>query len=82
MSGMGGPDEESLHAIIMAENEEYRVRTILEEQQSRPSAVYCMDCDELIPHERRIAMKGCQYCISCQPKHDVVKRPKMLYHIL
>ncbi len=82
LSGMGGPDEESLHAIIMAENEEHRVRTILAEQQQRSSAFRCQDCDESIPEERRKASPGCQYCVECQPKYDKIKRPKMLYHIL
>lgn len=79
---MGGPDEESLHAIIMAENEEHRVRTILAEQQQRSSAFRCQYCDESIPEERRKASPGCQYCVECQPKYDKIKRPKMLYHIL
>lgn len=82
MSGMGGPDEESLHAIIMAENEEHRVRNILAEQQQRSSAFHCQDCGEPIPLNRQQAVKGCRYCVDCQPNHDQVKRPKMLYHIL
>lgn len=82
MSGMGGPDEEALHAIIMAENEEYRVRRALQEQKQRLSAILCKDCDELIPERRRVAVPGVQYCIICQPKHDRVIRQKMLYHIL
>ena len=82
MSGMGGPDEEALHAIIMAENEEQRVRRTLIEQQQRPSAFLCTDCDEQIPEGRRVAVPGVQYCIICQSKHDQVIRPKMLYHIL
>ncbi len=83
MSGMGGPDEEALHAIIMAENEEFRVRQQLAEQALRPSATHCEDCDQPIPEGRRAAVKGCQYCVTCQPKYDnVVVRTKMLYHIL
>ena len=76
MSGMGGPDEEALHAIIMAENEEQRVREMLMAQQQRPSALYCLDCGEDIPEERRSAVKGCQYCVCCQPKYDKIKRRK------
>ena len=80
---MGGPDEESLHAMILSENEQYRVRKQLEEQARRPSAVYCDECDVKIPEARRLAIKGCQYCVNCQTKHDrVVTRTKMLYHIL
>lgn len=82
MSGMGGPDEESLHATILVENEEQRVKAVLQQQQMRPSAKVCKDCGEDIPQERQIASKGCKYCVSCQPKYDVAKRTKMLYHIL
>lgn len=82
MSGMGGPDEEALHAAVMAENEEHRVRLLLEQQKTRPSSLFCRDCDDPIPYDRRKAMLGCQYCVNCQPKHDLAVRPKMLYHIL
>lgn len=83
MSGMGGPDEEALHAMILSENEQYRIRQELAMQALRPSATHCQDCDNIIPEGRRIAVAGCQYCVNCQQQHDgKVTRTKMLYHIL
>lgn len=28
----------------------------------------CIDCDEPIPEERRMAITGCQRCVICQQK--------------
>lgn len=34
------------------------------------SLEFCVDCDEEIPEARRIAIKGCRYCVLCQSKRD------------
>lgn len=31
-----------------------------------PSAFYCAECDEVIPHARRAAIAGVQLCVDCQ----------------
>lgn len=34
------------------------------------SLEFCADCDNEIPEARRLAIKGCRYCVLCQSKHD------------
>lgn len=82
MSGYGSPDEESLHAIIMSENEVERVRQQLASQALRPSRLTCADCEEDIPQGRREAIPGVEYCVTCAPKHESIVRPRMLDKIL
>lgn len=82
MSGYGGCDDEALHAMIMSENEVDRVRAMLHQQQQRPSQEFCIDCDDEIPELRQKLIPGVQHCVVCAPKYEVVKRPKMLDHIL
>lgn len=30
-----------------------------------PSALICEECGEDIPEKRRLAVKGCRYCVGC-----------------
>lgn len=39
-------------------------------KETRPSAMYCEDCDEEIPARRRLAVVGVQRCVSCQTVHE------------
>ncbi|MFZ6748532.1 TraR/DksA C4-type zinc finger protein [Undibacterium sp. Ren11W] len=34
------------------------------------SALECTECAEPIPLNRRLAMPGCQFCISCQTQRE------------
>lgn len=34
------------------------------------SEVYCLDCGNEIPENRRLALKGVKYCIKCQTTHE------------
>lgn len=50
---------------------ELNVQTALQKhknQQSKltESAFFCIECDEVIPHARRAAIKGVQLCVQCQ----------------
>ncbi|QPI14024.1 putative C4-type zinc finger protein [Serratia phage 4S] len=38
-------------------------RLNLQLANSRPSKMYCEDCEEPIPERRRNAVQGCQYCV-------------------
>jgi RNA polymerase-binding transcription factor DksA len=74
VSGYGGCDDESLHAIILGENGVHAARLQLE------GAVveYCLDCGELInpkriAYARKTNMK-CVRCVDCQQDED--RRPK------
>jgi phage/conjugal plasmid C-4 type zinc finger TraR family protein len=33
---------------------------------NQQSQTYCSECGEEIPQARRIAQRGCQYCVECQ----------------
>ena len=82
MSGYGGVDDESLHAIILVENESYRVQEYLVQQSFKKSRSTCKDCCEIIPPKRLEIIKGCEYCVICQVEHETVNRPKMLQKML
>ncbi|ADJ19431.1 DksA-like zinc-finger protein [Acinetobacter phage 133] len=45
-------------------------RLDLELKESKPTETHCLDCDNEIPAGRRLAVKGVQYCVSCQSDHD------------
>lgn len=83
MSALGGVDDGSEHALIMAENEAHRVQRVLQLRASRPSRMYCLNCDEEIPLARRNAVAGCLYCVHCQDKCDNdIPRTRMLQWLL
>lgn len=68
MSGyLGDPDYAAMHAMILNENAAHAIRQLL---PTGESAHHCNDCDTVIPEARRVAMKGCRYCIECQSAHD------------
>ena len=80
MSGyLGNPDAESEHALILAENGIHAARMMLPTGESETE---CLDCGEPIPEARRVAMRGCKFCIICQPKYDKHIRVKMSDRIL
>lgn len=35
-------------------------------EKSEESLFYCEECDEVIPHRRRAAIKGVKTCVDCQ----------------
>ena len=83
MSGyIGNPDAEAEHALILAENGIAAAQSMLKGQVR----THCLDCEEPIAEPRRqAAIKSnhkCEYCISCQPKHDKAPSVRMLDRIL
>ncbi|WP_210441799.1 TraR/DksA C4-type zinc finger protein [Vibrio crassostreae] len=43
-------------------------RSVQTSQQERVQE--CVECGEGIPEERRVAIAGCRYCISCQVERE------------
>lgn len=43
-------------------------RSVQTSQQE--SVQECVECGEGIPEERRVAIAGCRYCISCQVERE------------
>lgn len=41
---------------------------------AQPSADNCSDCGVDIPAERKLAVPGCQRCISCKEKFEILQR--------
>lgn len=82
MSGyLGNPDAEAEHALILADNGVDAARSMLPD----PSMTFmqCLDCGDDIPEGRRLAIKGCKYCVKCQEYHDTLTpNIKMLDRIL
>jgi phage/conjugal plasmid C-4 type zinc finger TraR family protein len=63
MSGYGSPDDEAIHAGILAENAIHAARSRV---YTGESAKICTDCGEAIPEPRRLALSGVKCCIRCQ----------------
>ncbi|CAB4168781.1 C4_traR_proteo, phage/conjugal plasmid C-4 type zinc finger protein, TraR family [uncultured Caudovirales phage] len=63
MSGYGSPDDEAIHAGILAENGIHAVRS---RAYTGESAKICTECGESIPEARRLALVGVKCCIQCQ----------------
>lgn len=83
MSGYtGNPDAESEHALVINENGIYASQMML----VGPVLDECLDCGDDINPLRVQALRAqgmkCMYCITCQPKHDMQGRVKMLDKIL
>lgn len=51
------------------EQAEYLLQVALQRRlprASKPSAEYCVDCDDAIPVPRQLAVAGCETCVACQ----------------
>lgn len=55
-------------------NEDFQAFALELNQRSREpgtyTGIYCVECDEEIPEQRRKAMPGCRRCIDCQTLHE------------
>ena len=60
-----------LHSIHIHLNAIEEVRKKL---GTGPSLSHCEECGEEIPEARRIAIKGCKLCISCQEYEERNRR--------
>lgn len=67
MSGYGSPDDEAIHAGILAENGIHAARTRL---YIGVSARICTACGEPIPEERRLALPGVRLCLPCRAAQE------------
>lgn len=80
MSGYGGCDDESLHAIILGENGVHAAQEALK----GPVYTICQDCGEYIPAARvtyaRTAGITCTRCLECQSEFD--RKPKTSIRML
>lgn len=45
-------------------------------ERAIPSAENCMECGNEIPKARQEAMLGCQLCIYCAEKFEIINRKK------
>jgi len=63
MSGYGSPDDEAIHAAILAENAIHAARAHV---YTGMSAKYCTTCGEPIPESRRVALPGVRQCTACR----------------
>ena len=44
------------------------------EQQAKETADNCVECGELIPSARQIAVPGCQLCVDCAEAYELATR--------
>jgi len=42
--------------------------------QAQPTADECVECGELIPSARQVALPGCQHCVYCASKLELPNR--------
>lgn len=78
MNGWGPSDEGFATREATIKDAIDWARNELKISSMRESNHYCDECDEEIPEQRRIAVKGVKYCICCQEKHD--KKIKSYYN--
>lgn len=51
-----------------------QLQTLIAKQLNRqagPAALWCEDCGERIPEARRVAVPGCDCCVSCQEIREI-----------
>jgi phage/conjugal plasmid C-4 type zinc finger TraR family protein len=60
-------DDETLHTVVLVENQIALVRSKL---PTGPGLKHCLSCGDEIPALRRSAIPGTRYCIDCQTEHD------------
>lgn len=44
------------------------------QSEQKESAYWCIECDELIPHKRRLAIQGVQLCVHCQSALELKRK--------
>lgn len=79
MSGLGNPDDDVIAAQVFVDNHIELARSRI---PTGESAVQCLDCGSKIPEERRLAQRGCKYCIECQVDHDALPKIRTVTHML
>lgn len=72
MSGYGSADDHLPNIEAVVQNGIDLARSRIPKGES---ATECQECGNPIPEGRRLAMPGCQYCITCQVQYD--KLPKI-----
>ncbi len=65
-------------ADIAQRNQELHIRVAIANVFRPPgeSAIYCAECEEAIPDDRRTAIPGCRLCIDCQKELEDVRRKR------
>ena len=71
MSGYGSADDHLDNIQAVVDNAIDLARSRI---PSGESNTHCDECGIEIPEKRRLAMKGCKYCITCQVEHDKLPR--------
>lgn len=79
-SGFGSPEgvQQEIEAVLQAGVTHARQQI----QHQRDSERFCLECSTCIPEARRTAVKGVQYCISCQESRDTIfkREPRNCWH--
>jgi len=44
------------------------------------SALYCVECGDVIPERRRLALPGVKYCLACQILNEKAQNQRALYN--
>lgn len=73
-----GAEQDEIAAVVQAAVVHARSQI----NEHRESFEFCDECDEPIPEARRLAVKGCMYCIKCQAMNDSIfkREPRNCWH--
>ena len=74
MNGWGPSDEGFATREAIVNDAIDWARLELELASRRESEEFCLECDEEIPEQRRILVKGCTHCVKCQSKQDNITK--------
>lgn len=53
-----------------------RLSSINRDLKARPEDIYCIECGDEIPEDRRNAMPNCTRCVTCQELDERPRRVK------
>ncbi|MCP3672272.1 MAG: TraR/DksA family transcriptional regulator [Gammaproteobacteria bacterium] len=45
-----------------------------EVKAARPPVTKCIECEEVIPIERQLIMPGCQRCVTCKERSELLNK--------
>jgi len=60
--------EQQLSITLTKKKQEQEIK------QTRPSADNCTDCDDPIPVARQLVEPGCQRCVACKERFELLQK--------
>lgn len=59
-------DDADIASVLAEMHLEHSLAQHASRSKDSESSFYCEECDDVIPHKRRAALKGVKTCVDCQ----------------